>query len=135
MTGSRFRLFAPRLSAPAFQVTASEGDGSTCTATAYESPNVNMIVSCQDPVRGLPSATYRSYTAGGLQPRQANGQGFTFGDISCIFGVNPTATAVNFGPLGLIPPTSLAYSCSTIIRTAGVVTGDVAGPSGVMSWP
>jgi hypothetical protein len=137
MLRAAFLLLLLAIASPAqivFQAVASQGDGSQCTATQNAGAKVNLTFACFSPIRGLPSETHRIYNAGSPQPRQAVPQTVHFGDIVCMFGVNPTAAPADFGSLGSAPPSSIRYACSLNTRTAGKITGNAEGPSGLVSW-
>lgn len=118
-----------------FQATASQGNGDQCTGTKNANTNTNFVLNCSSIVAGHPSESHKIYNAGGVQPKVGDSQTIHFGDVLCMFGVNPTNHTLNFGSLGDVPATSLIYSCALAVRANGVFTGNVIGPFGIVHWP
>lgn len=117
-----------------FQVTATQGDGTACTGTQNPTSNVNFVFTCTAPFQGQPTGSYHIFEGGSRPVKVPTYDTVQLGDVLCMFGHNPTNFAFNFANLPAAPPYSLVYSCSSTIRTDNVVTGNVPGPSGVVTW-
>jgi hypothetical protein len=117
-----------------FQVTASQGDGSTCTAIQNNGTNVNLTINCVSVYQGKPSGSYHIYEGGNVQVKVPIIHTVQLGDVLCMFGDNATNYTVNLVGFPSTPAHSLAYNCVVNVRTSGTVTGNVPGPSGVVTW-
>lgn len=115
----------------ALTVTASQGDGTVCTLNKVANGQIYAILACSS------SDGKTALTSTNLRSNSTSTYGFTWGlgDVLCLIGVNPTATASTMGSLGPVPANGIAWSCSTNIRVGGAVTGQTAPTSGSVTWP
>jgi hypothetical protein len=115
----------------AVSVTATQGDGTVCKLTKVSVASIALLISCasSDGKITLGTATVRA--TGTSTPILPVGQG----DVVCLVVVNPTTAAVPFGSLGSVPANSVAWTCSTNIRTAGAISGQTVPVNGSVSWP
>lgn len=109
---------------------ASSGDGSSCTV--YKGLG-------SFPALGFTCISADGKTTMGPLDVEATDavqtMAFSFGDLVCLFGLNPTGTAAPLGSLGTVAPSTMNWACSGNLRTAGVVTGQSTVVSGVVTWP
>ena len=115
--------------AAVFSVTASQGDGTTCTANKLAGATVQLAVQCSN---AGAADTLRVVRASGMA---ATAELVSLGDVACFILLNPTTAAVTMGSLGPAPAGGAAWSCSTNIRTSGSVSGQTALVAGSVSWP
>jgi len=111
----------------AVTITASQGDGGSCTITKLKSGTIAWTYSCADATAKTTarSAVIRSNaTAPVVMPL---GQG----DVLCLIAMNPTAAPVTLGSLGSVPAKGIGWSCTTNI-TGG---GQTAPSNGSITWP
>ena len=98
-------------------ITASQGDGTVCTAAKEASSTIYLALSCVSGKTAVKGTVLKSTdTAVSFMP-------FGYGDVNCLFTVNPVA------------PATVTWSCSTNIRTSGTVSGQTAIVQGSVSWP
>ena len=116
----------------ALTVTATQGDGSACKVVKQAGASIVATLSCTsgDGKTVINSGTLR---AGASSTPQVSM--LMLGDVLCLLAINPTPAAVTLGSLGTVPINGLAWSCSTNIETAGVVTGQTAPVNGSVVWP
>jgi hypothetical protein len=116
----------------AFSLTASQGDGTACAVAKITGAALTAILRCT-PGDGRASMSAEVLKAGTATAVQS----FTlaYGDTFCLLVMNPTAAAVTMGSLGSIPAVGLGWSCTTNIRTAGLITGNTAPVTGSIAWP
>lgn len=112
----------------ALTITASQGDGTTCTIKKLSGGKINAVLSCTSG-----DATVTA-SAGIVRVGGATVQFFPFGfgDVICYIVLNPTTAAVTLGSYGPIPSNGLGWTCTTNIQPAGTQTPIVAGS---VSWP
>jgi hypothetical protein len=115
----------------ALTVTASSGDGSSCTLTKLKGGAIAVSLACQtaDGKIAVKSGTLRATGPAVLT------MPFGFADVLCFLAINPTAAPVTVGSLGSIPASGVGWSCSTNIRTSGSVTGQTVPVNGSVVWP
>lgn len=111
-------------------VTASQGDGSSIVLAKSPGGSIDFTATLTNAQAG----TSR------VQPIRGNTTApvnylLVAGDALCLLVANGTTAAVSMGSLGSVPANSLAWSCSTNIRTNGQVTGQTAIVNGSVSWP
>jgi hypothetical protein len=106
-------------------LTASQGDGSTITLSKFAGPTVSVSMVAT----GMSETTISGAAMG-------NGYVISVGDAMCLLLSNTTAAAIPAqGSWPAIPVSSVAWQCSTNIRTSGQVTGQTPLVVGVVSWP
>lgn len=117
-------------------VTASQGDGTICTAGKVASSAIYLSVTCSNLAYTSNSTLLK---ASGLNQTSLL---INLGDVFCTFLVNPTATAlVAQGSWTAIPANAVGWQCSTYIRSTGTngllgpITGETAVVAGSVSWP
>lgn len=110
-------------------ITASQGDGTSLIFTKRASITINFGYQVKNAAGQV--------LDGGSVDVAPTGQSMviTYGDVTCLVYVNPGTAAVTVGSLGSVPASSLAYACSTNIRSSGAVTGQTAIVSGTIAWP
>ena len=108
-------------------ITATLGDGTICQIIKLNLPKINARLQCTSAdgksVYGSAPLTSTS-TATWVLP-------FGYGDVTCLLGVNPTASPVTMGGLGSIPSNGIGWSCTTNISGSGqtpLVNGSVTWP-------
>lgn len=111
-------------------MTASQGDGTVCKASKVAGSTIYLTLACTSSGVVLNGTTLKA--TGTL----VSSTTFDYGDVLCLFLVNPTATAIAAtGSWTAIPAVSVGWQCSTNIRTAGSVSGQTALVAGSVSWP
>lgn len=118
-------LLARTTSTTAFTITASQGDGTTCTVVKVSGKGINGSLTCSNGSNKL-----------GPMPLISNGSAaisfqWGMGDVSCLVVVNPTTAAVTMGSVGPAPVNGAAGSCTTNIAAGGqtpIVTFSVSWP-------
>jgi len=106
-------------------LTAAQGDGSTITLSKYAGPTISVSLSAT----GQSETTITTAAMG-------NGYVISVGDAMCLLLANTTTAAIPAAQSWpVIPVNSVAWQCSTNIRTSGQVTGQTPLVTGVMSWP
>jgi len=115
----------------ALTVTASQGDGSSCTLSKLKGGSIAVSLACQS-ADGKISVKSGALRAAGSAVQTTP---FGFGDVLCLLGINPTGSPVTMGSLGSIPASGVAWSCSTNIRANGAVTGQTVPVNGSVVWP
>jgi hypothetical protein len=115
-------------------VTAAQGDGTTCTAFKSAGAAIYLSLSCNNTVPGsLGSLKTATLLSTGNTPTSSL---WNLGDVMCLFLINPTATAIPAqGSWTAIPAVSVGWQCSTNIRTNGSISGQTAVVAGAVSWP
>lgn len=117
-----------------FRVTATQGDQAQCTITKDLQTYISAYAVCVTLDRsGYLNIHYRVGLT--VQATQPIPQELDFGDINCLMAISQATTPVMVGSVGPVPPNGLAYTCSTMIRTNGVITGQLPGPAGSVMWP
>jgi hypothetical protein len=115
---------------PVLTVTATQGDGTSCTIGKIAGATINAYLNCVNATFGA-KATF--LTAGGAT---ATNMVWGYGDVLCVLVLNPTATAIAAaGSMPAVPAVSIGWQCSTNIRTNGAVTGQALPITGSVSWP
>ena len=111
-------------------VKATQGDGTICQAAKEPGSTVFLVLTCTSGGTTVKGAVLQSTDT------IVSGTTFGYGDVLCLLRVNPTATAQPaIGAFPALPAVSVAWQCSTNIRTAGAVSGQTALVSGSVSWP
>ncbi len=115
-------------------VVASGGDQTSCTAGKVPGSVIFLTLQCTSGTTVLGGTT--------LQASGTNVQSsvLNYGDVMCIFQINPTAAALAAaGAFPALPAQSVGWSCSTNTRVGSVATGSVSGQTAVVtgsvSWP
>ena len=121
-------LLARTTTTTVLTITASQGDGSTCTMSKVTGNSINVMLACNtsDSKTQVTSVQVRSSST------TAQWMPFGFGSVLCILGLNPTTGPVSAGTFVSIPANSLAWRCTTNISATGMQTTPV---SGSVSWP
>ncbi len=122
---------AAAVSSIAISITAVQGDGVSCFLTKAAGGKITLSTSCSS------ADGKTTYNAGVIRSNGTTTSivALGFGDVLCLLGVNPTASASAMGSLGNVPANGVAWSCSTNIRTAGTITGQSAPVAGSVVWP
>ncbi len=108
-------------------ITASQGDGGSCSITKISGGQIIFTWSCAsaDGKQTLRPGPIQSLST------TASSVGMLFGDILCLIGINPTSTAVSMGSIGSVPAKGIGWTCTTSI-TGG---GSTVPTGGTVIWP
>jgi hypothetical protein len=111
-------------------ITASQGDGTSCTASKSAGSSIYLSLACASPGGSIKSAVLKA--SGSATSSFVWG----LGDVACLFLLNPSATPIAAsGSWTAITAVGVGWQCSTNIRTAGAVSGQTALVTGAVSWP
>jgi len=115
----------------AVSVTATQGDGTTCSINKLAGTVIAFALKCQTS-DGKTQSTSQIIRSTSAVPWTTT---FGLGDVMFLLAFNPTTAAVPEGSLGSIAISSLGWSYTTNIRTNGSISGQTAPVVGQISWP
>ena len=108
-------------------LTASQGDGGTLKLVKNSGSTISLTTTWTSASGSISDQSSVMRASGTVALTKA----ISYGDTTCLIGVNPTAASIAMGSIPAIPANGIGWSCATNI-TGGAQTTPV---SGTAVWP